>query len=277
MTKKAKTRFRIIITLIAFTIGAIIMLIPFISMVFTSLKTDEEVLQKPLQIVPPTLEQYKLVLEEMSLSTYYFNSAVVVSSIVLFTLIISSMAGYAFAKYRFPGRDVLFILLLSTVMIPFQIIMFPLYIVLKFLGGIDTRWGLMVPHLGSAFGTFLMRQYIQSIPDELLDSARLDGSSEFGLYWRIILPLCKPALAVLVIFIFFWAWNDFLWPLLVVQSASKRTVALLVEASPYYSLDHGCYWGPIMVLALFMVAPVLAVFIFFQKYVIKGVVLSGFK
>ena len=276
---RSSINFRKVILTILVIAMTIIVLIPFINMLSTSFKTDRDILQKPLQIIPHPiiLKHYRQVLREMPVGTYYFNSILVVSSIVVITLLVSSMAGYAFGKYIFPGRTLLFILLLSTIMIPFQVTMFPLFLVLRSLKGIDTRWGLMIPHLGSAFGTFLIRQYVQSIPDELLESARMDGASEFMVYRRIILPLCRPAMAVLTIFFFYSAWNDFLWPLIVIESASKRTVALLIETSGYFSITTETYWGPVVVLCIFMVAPIPVVFAFFQKYIVSGMTLTGFK
>ena len=149
---------------------------------------------------PFTWEHYTRVFDEIPLVTYYLNSAVVTIIVIITTLILSSMAGFAFGKYSFPGKEIFFVLLLSTLIVPFQTMMIPLYIEMKLLGLIDTRWALVIPHIASAFGTFLFRQYVQTVPEDLLNSARIDGCSEFRIYWNIVMPLCKPALAVLAIF-----------------------------------------------------------------------------
>ena len=259
--------------------GALIMLIPFIWMFVTSFKTLPDITTHRLSFIPHpfTLENYSRVLEEIPLRIYYLNSALVTSISVTTTLIFSSMAGFAFGKYSFPGKEFFFFLLLSTLIVPFQVTIIPLYVEIAWFGGIDTRWALVIPNIASAFGTFLLRQYSQSIPDELLDSARIDGCSEFRIYWSIAMPLCKPALIVLAIFGFFWAWNDFLWPLVAINSPEKRTVALSITASGYLPRTTGNLWGPLMVLCFFVMLPTIVFFILLQRHIVTGVTLTGIK
>lgn len=268
--------------IVAITVGLIlsfIWLVPFISMIATSFKTPPDITAHPVSLIPHpfTWEHYTRVFDEVPLVLYYMNSALVTVVVIITTLLLSSMAGFAFGKYSFPGKEIFFIFLLSTLIVPFQTYMIPLYLLMKHLRGIDTRWSLVIPHIASAFGTFLIRQYVQTVPDELLDSARIDGCSEFRIYWNIVMPLCKPALIVLAIFGFYWAWNDFLWPLIIINSASKRTVALSIVTSGYLGITTNIAWGPLMVLSFFIMLPTIVYFVFLQKYIVRGITLTGIK
>ena len=267
-----------IITAIAFVLS-FIMLVPFMWMVITFFKTPPDITSHPLSIIPRpfTWENFTRVFEEIPLSLYYMNSALVTVIVITTTLLFSSMAGFAFGKYSFPGKEIFFVFLLSTLIVPFQTMMIPLYLEMKWLNGIDTRWALVIPHIASAFGTFLIRQYVQTVPDELLDSARIDGCSEFRIYWNIVMPLCKPALIVLAIFGFYWAWNDFLWPIIIINSAEKRTVVLSIVTSGYLGITSDVDWGPLMVLSFFVMLPTIIFFVLLQKYIVKGIALTGIK
>ncbi|MCD6082963.1 carbohydrate ABC transporter permease [Candidatus Aerophobetes bacterium] len=267
-----------IITAIAFVLS-FIMLVPFMWMIVTFFKTPPDITSHPLSIIPRpfTWENFTRVFEEVPLSLYYMNSALVTIIVITTTLLFSSMAGFAFGKYSFPGKEIFFVFLLSTLIVPFQTMMIPLYLEMKWLNGIDTRWALVIPHIASAFGTFLIRQYVQTVPDELLDSARIDGCSEFRIYWNIVMPLCKPALIVLAIFGFYWAWNDFLWPIIIINSAEKRTVVLSIVTSGYLGITSDVDWGPLMVLSFFVMLPTIIFFVLLQKYIVKGIALTGIK
>jgi len=267
-----------IITAIAFVLS-FIMLVPFMWMVITFFKTPPDITSHPLSFIPRpfTWENFARVFEEIPLSLYYMNSALVTIIVITTTLLFSSMAGFAFGKYSFPGKEIFFVFLLSTLIVPFQTMMIPLYLEMKWLNGIDTRWALVIPHIASAFGTFLIRQYVQTVPDELLDSARIDGCSEFRIYWNIVMPLCKPALIVLAIFGFYWAWNDFLWPIIIINSAEKRTVVLSIVTSGYLGITSDVDWGPLMVLSFFVMLPTIIFFVLLQKYIVKGIALTGIK
>ncbi|MQY58119.1 MAG: ABC transporter permease subunit [Clostridia bacterium] len=281
--KERKLSGKIIIFLVSIG-AALIMLVPFIWMFVTSFKTPPDITAHRLSLIPRpfTWENYTRVFDEIPLGTYYLNSALVTGVIIMTALVFSSMAGFAFAKYSFPGREFFFILILSTFIVPFQVTIIPLYLEMKWFGLIDTRLSLVIPHIASAFGTFLIRQYLQSVPDELLDSARIDGCSEFRIYWNIVMPLCKPVLAVLAVFNFFWGWNDFLWPLIVINSAEKRTVVLSITTSNYLpqtagAAGGGTEWGPLMVLSFFVMLPTIIFFVFLQRHIVKGITLTGIK
>jgi ABC-type glycerol-3-phosphate transport system permease component len=256
-----------------------IMLVPFFWMGITSFKTPPDINLNRLSVIPRpfTWEHYTRVFDEIPLITYYINSSIVTVVVIITTLLLSSMAGFAFGKYSFPGKEIFFVFLLSTLIVPFQTMMIPLYLEMKWLGWIDTRWGLVIPHIASAFGTFLIRQYVQTVPEDLLNSARIDGCSEFRIYWNIVMPLCKPALAVIAIFGFYWAWNDFLWPLIIINSAEKRTVVLSIATSGYLGITTDVDWGPLMVLSFFVMLPTIVFFILLQRYIVEGITLSGIK
>lgn len=267
-----------IIAIVAIVL-AFMMLVPFIWMIATSFKTPPDIIAHPISLIPRpfTWENFIQVFEEIPLVLYYMNSILVSTTVIITTLLFSSMAGFAFGKYSFPGKEFFFIILLSTLIIPFQSYMIPLYLEMKALNGIDTRWALIIPHIASAFGTFLIRQYVQTVPDELLDAARIDGCSEFRIYWNIVMPLCKSALVVLAVFILYWSWNAFLWPLIIINSAAKRTVVLSIVTSGYLGITSNVQWGPLMVLSFFVMLPTIIYFTFSQKYIVKGITLTGIK
>jgi ABC-type glycerol-3-phosphate transport system permease component len=186
------------------------------------------------------------------------------------------MAGYAFGRLRFPGRDKIFLFYLATLMVPFAVIMIPLYVQMQYLGWIDTLWPLIIPSIFTPWGTFLMRQFMVSLPRELEDAARVDGASFFTVYWQIILPLTKPALATLGIFTFLGSWNNFLWPLIVISSLNLKTIPLgLVAFQERQAMKTP--WELIMAAATFSILPILVVFVFGQKYYVRGIVTSGIK
>jgi multiple sugar transport system permease protein len=182
--------------------------------------------------------------------------------------------GYTLAKLRFPGKGFIFVLILSTLMVPTEMLIIPWYVMSTEYGWSNTYWGLLFPGLISAFGVFLMRQFFQTLPTDLLDAGRIDGLSEFGVFWRIAFPLVRPALAALGIFTFLGNWNAFLWPLIVVQTADMRTIPVGVAL---FSSEAGTAWNLIMAASSLAVLPVLLVFLFFQRQIIEGVVLTGVK
>lgn len=258
-------------------IGGLIMLMPFIWMISTSLKETGAVFIYPPQWIPNpiTLGAYIKAWTFLPLSTAYLNSFKITLSVVGGTLLTSSMAAFAFSKLEFYGRKLIFISLLATMMIPMQVTLIPMFILFKNIGWIDTHWPLIVPRvLTNAFGVFLLRQFFMTIPDELLDAARLDGCSLWRIYWKIILPLSVPALAALSIFTFMSVWNDFLTPLIYLDSMEKFTVPLIVSAT------QGLYyndWTLMMAVGCSAVIPVLIVYLFAQRYFIQGITLTGLK
>ncbi len=253
------------------------MLVPFLWMVSTSLKPEAEVFTWPPRLVvwPPRWENYSEAWRIAPFGRYFLNTSVVALSVTAVSLALNSMAAYAFARLRFPGRDLLFLLLLATMMIPFQVTMIPTFLVLKQLGWLDSYLGLTVPGFAGAFGIFMLRQFMLSVPEELLDAGRIDGCSEFRVYARIVLPLCKPALATLGVFTFMGAWNDFILPLMVVKSDSMRTLTLAVAAlsSGLYVMDFPL----MMAAATFVILPVLVAFLAAQQFFTRSIVLGGLK
>ncbi len=255
----------------------IVMAGPFLWMVSTAFKPGPETIAYPPTWIPnqPTLQNFPEALSYAPFARFFLNSIIQGTSVTLSVLFFSSLTGYAFAKFNFKGRDILFILILSTMMIPFQVTMIPLYFMMKYLNLIDNLAALIIPGLISAFGIFLMRQFIQTIPTDLIDAARIDGCPEFGIYWRIILPLCKPPLATLSIFTFMANWDSFMWPLVVIDTLSKRTVPLGLAL---YSNQFGITKTNLLMAATLVCSlPVIILFVSMQKYFIKGITLTGLK
>ncbi len=255
----------------------VIMLTPFAWMVSTSFKPVAEVFKWPPDWIPdaPTLQNYPQVMREVPFLTFFKNSFIVASVVVVACLFTSSLAGYAFAKFNFKGRDTIFIIILATMMIPFPVLIIPLYMLMDKFHLIDTYGALIIPSLVSAYGIFLMRQFIRTIPDELIDAGRIDGCSEFGIYWRIVLPACRPALATLGVLLFIWNWDSFLWPVIVINKMSMRTIPL--GLATFMWEYGGPRWNLIMTGTVIATIPVLIVFILGQKQIISGMVLSGMK
>jgi ABC-type glycerol-3-phosphate transport system permease component len=208
--------------------GAIIMIFPFLWMIDASLMTTGEIQARPPAWLPANLQfnNFPELLDNLPFGRFYLNSIFTTFASVIGVLLTSSLAGFAFAKYRFPGRELLFYMILATLMIPFFVTLIPVFYIVRQLHWYDNYAGLIMPGITSAYGIFLMRQFIYGIPDELIDAARIDGASEPLIYWRIVLPLTKPALATLGTFVFIGSWNSFLWPLLVVDSRDMYTVSL---------------------------------------------------
>jgi multiple sugar transport system permease protein len=219
---------------------------------------------------------------------WFLNSAFVASSITALQLLFNALAAYVFAKRRFPGRDAIFLLFLATMMVPPQVTLIPNYLILKHvplfggndlfgLGGsgmLDSYYGLILPNAASAFGIFLLRQYMQSIPDELLDAARIDGASEWKIFRRIVLPLCRPALAAMAIFTFTYAWEDFLWPLIIISSPDHTTAPLGLAL---FVVKNRTAWDVLMAGSVIATLPMVVVFMIFQRNFIRGISLAGLK
>ena len=257
--------------------GGFLMLVPFLWMLSTSLKTTVQSMAFPPEWWPQPFvwENYIHIYQYMPFFTFLFNSTKIVFFVLIGQLATCSMAGYAFAKLRFPGRKVLFLILLSTMMIPTQVTLIPVFIIMKYLGWINTHYALIVPaFFGSVFGTFLLRQFFLGVPNDLEDAARIDGCSPFGIYWRIMLPLAKPSLATLAIFTFMSTWNDFMRPLIYLSDMDKMTlpVGLALLA------NHQDIRIPlIMAGAMLSLLPILILYIFGQKYFVRGIAMTGMK
>ncbi len=269
---------RQIITLTLLAIGAVIMLIPFIWMIVASLMQPNEIIARPLSFIPknPSLDAYRGLRDAIPIYRMYANSMIVTFFITIGILLTSSTAGYGFAKFRFPGRDALFLIVLATMMIPFFVVLIPIFWMIGQWGWINSYQGLIVPHIATAFGIFLMRQYMLSLPDEVLDAARVDGASEFEIYWRIVLPLCTPALGALTILAFVYQWNAFLWPLVVARSDDMWTVPVGLNALRTYASSAQVV-NMQMAGATMGVVPLLIVFLALQRYFVRGIALTGVK
>lgn len=252
------------------------MILPFLWMVSTSFKTPAEIFDLPPKWIPetPTINNYRELFGSIKFGRPFMNTIIVASSITLLSLLISSMAGYAFAKFRFKGRDRLFFLILATLMVPGQMTMIPVFLMLRQLGLLNTYTGLILPGVASAFNIFFMRQFIMTIPDELIEAAKMDGAKEGFIYFWIILPLAKPALTTIAIFTFTGSWNSFLWPLIIAQDERMYTlpVAISVLAGQY-----GENLGVQMAGSCVVITPILVFFLFMQRYFIKGIALTGLK
>jgi multiple sugar transport system permease protein len=258
--------------------GLLFTLVPFVYVILTSLKPPSEIIRVPPSFLPQqwTFQNYERIFTDpkVPLARFYGNSLFVAVSRVLLTLFTSSLAGYVFAKYRFAGKTAMFGFVLMQLMIPFQMVMIPSYLILVRLGLVDTLWGLVIPSMVDAFGIFLMRQFIEQVPGELLDAGRIDGASELGIYWRIVLPQLGAPLATLGIFTFMATWNDYLWPLIVITTHENRTLPLLLT---WYSTQHGSRPGLTMAASVLVLLPVLLAYIFFQRWIIGSVTQTGFK
>ncbi len=257
--------------------GLFVFCIPLYYMVSTSFKSEPEVFAIPIHWLPETFSpsNYPEAFEVAPFAQYFYNSLVVAITVVLATLFFSALAGYGFAKFSFPGRRISFLFVLSTMMIPFQVLLIPLYVVVYKFGWTNSYAGLIIPGAISAFGVFLMHQACLTLPDELLDAARIDGAGEIGIFWRIVLPLLKPALATLAILTFLGSWNNFLWPLIVVTKDELFT--LPVGMTVFQQPLRAPYWTYIMAVSTVATLPVMIVFIALQRYFIEGVVISGLK
>lgn len=257
-------------------VGGALILLPFVWMVATSFKTEGEIFSAPYRLFSPhpTGQAYVDVWRRIPFGRFFFNSVVFAGSVTLISLFFDSLAAYAFARLRFPGRDVLFWVVLAVLMVPFQITLIPLFLNVFHLGWLDTYQGLIVPRATNAFGIFLLRQFFISLPPELDDAARVDGASEFRIYAQIILPLSGPALATLAVFHFMYNWNDFLWPLIITSSPDMRTVpAGLTLFMGTHVIEH-----PILMAgATISLLPLAIAFLFLQRYFVRGVAMTGLK
>lgn len=260
------------------TLGAFFMLLPFAWMIVSSFMSAAEIMARPLRWLPAELQfhNYEALAKAIPIGNMYANSLVVTVSITLGVLLTSSLAGYGFAKFRFPGRDVLFVLVLATMMIPFFVVLIPIFFLVRQLGWMDNYLGLIVPNVVTAFGIFLMRQYMLSLPDELLDAARIDGASELAIYWRIALPLAGPALGALAILAFVYHWNSFLWPLVVIRSRDLATIPIGLNSLRVYASSPEVI-NLQMAGAALAIIPVVAVFAVLQRHFVRGIALTGIK
>jgi multiple sugar transport system permease protein len=257
-------------------LGAVVFVIPFLWMVLTSLKTLGESTQVPPVIFPAVLQwsNYSEVLATLPFLQFYANTLLMTAGRTVGQLLFCSLAAYAFARIEFPGRNTLFVLALSALMIPTYLLLLPQYLIMKDLGWLNSLQALIVPGLFSAFGTFLLRQFFMTIPKELDEAARIDGANHFQIYWQLILPLARPALIALSIFVILWSWNDLMWPLVVNDSLEKLTLSVGLAS---LQGEHSTNFPVLMAGAVLAVWPMLVIFICLQRYFVEGIAITGLK
>jgi multiple sugar transport system permease protein len=262
----------IVWTLLA--LGGIVMIMPFVFMISTSLKTQNQIYDLRLIPVSPTLQNYVYLFRESLFLQWFVNSFIVSTLTTLSVLFFDSLIGYVLCKYDFRGRWFVFIAILSTLMIPTEMLVIPWYIMCVAFGWLDTYWSIMFPGLMTGFGVFLMKQFFETVPDDLIAAARIDGLSEFRIWWEIALPLVMPAVSALAIFTFLGNWTAFLWPLIVTSDPDLYTVPVGLAS---FAGEFTTRWEMIMTGASVATIPTLVVFILFQKFIVRGVMLSGLK
>jgi len=257
-------------------IWLLISVIPFVWMVSTSFKGPGEIFVFPPRWIPrnPTFDNYINLFQNMNFGRPFLNSVIVSLSTTFLSVLVATMAGYGFAKFHFKNKNLLFLFILGTIMVPGQITMIPVFLLLSQLNLLNTYLGLILPAIANAFNIFFMRQYIMGIPDELIEAAKMDGAHEGWIFFRIILPLARPAMAAITIFTFTGSWNNFLWPLILATDESMYTLPVAI------SVLQGQYSGEIamqMAGSVIVILPLIIVFLFTQQYFIKGITFTGMK
>ena len=255
-------------------IGGVIMVTPLLFMLSTSLKDASQVYD--LRVIPasPVLDNYWEILGDGRFARWFINSMVVAIIVTISNVFFDSLVGYTLAKFRFRGRYIVFIAILSTLMIPTEMLVLPWYLMASQLGWLDSYWGIMFPGMMTAFGTFLMKQFFEGVPDDFLEAARIDGLNEFTIWWKIALPLVTPALSALAIFTFLGNWTAFFWPLIVTTSADLYTLPVGLSS---FAVEQSVQWEKIMTGASIATLPTLTIFLFLQRYIVRGVMLAGLK
>ena len=261
---------------VVLVLGALVTLTPLLWMVSASFMSPGESNSFPPRLLPqvPTLQNYVDLFTRLNLARYLLNSTLVAVSATLISLVINSMAGYAFAKLRFAGRERVFHILLAALVIPGQVGMLPLFLLLKAMGLVNTMAGVVVPFMAGIFGIFMVRQYAMSIPEDLLDAARVDGAGEYRIFWTIVIPVIQPILVTLAVFTFLSAWNDFMWPLIVLSDDAKYTLPVALAS---LSGEHVQDTGLMMAGSVLTVLPVVVLFIVLQRAYIRGVMMGSVK
>jgi multiple sugar transport system permease protein len=260
------------------TLLAVLMSTPFAWQILTAFKKPSEVISFPITWLPSSLylENFSLAVQHLDWARGYMNTAIYAGVSTTGCVLFSMLAGFSFAKYDFPGKEIFFVLVLATLMLPFQIQMIPLYFITVKLGIFDTYVGLILPRLAATFGTFLARQYMSSIPDDFIDSARIDGCGELRIFLTIMFPMAIPLAGTIAIFEFMSNWNDFLWPLIVTNSPSLQVLSVALLGFTIPGTEQTLY-GPLMAASLFVIVPVIVVFVLMQKRVIESITMTGLK
>ena len=255
-------------------IGGLIMVTPLAFMFSTSFKTAGQVYDLKLIPAAPTLANYIAILADGRFMRWFFNSMFVAVMVTLSNVFFDSLVGYTLAKFEFRGRYFIFLAILSTLMIPTEMLVIPWYLMSANLGWLDSYWGIMFPGMMTAFGTFLMKQFFEGVPNDFLEAARVDGLNEFQIFWKVAMPLVTPALSALAIFTFLGNWTAFFWPLIV--TTSKELYTLPVGLSSF-AVEQSIQWEMIMTGAAIATLPTLIVFLVLQRYIVRGVMLAGLK
>ena len=255
-------------------IGGLIMVTPLAFMFSTSLKTAGQVYDLKLIPSAPTLANYITILADGRFIRWFFNSMFVAVVVTLSNVFFDSLVGYTLAKFEFRGRYFIFLAILSTLMIPTEMLVIPWYLMSSQLGWLDSYWGIMFPGMMTAFGTFLMKQFFEGVPNDFLEAARVDGLNEFQIWWKVAMPLVTPALSALAIFTFLGNWTAFFWPLIVTTSRELYTLPVGLSS---FAVEQSIQWEMIMTGAAIATLPTLIVFIILQRYIVRGVMLAGLK
>ena len=255
-------------------LGGVVMVMPIVFMLSTSFKWPHEIYN--LLIIPddPTIENYTYVLEDGRFYKWFINSLIVATITTISAVIFDSLVGYTLCKFRFRGRMIVFVAILSTLMIPTEMLVIPWYLMARDFGWLNSYWGIMFPGVITAFGTFLMKQFFESVPDDFLEAARIDGLNEFQIWWTVAMPLVTPAISALAIFVFLGNWTAFIWPLIVTNDPALYTIPVGLTT---FSVEQNVEWELIMTGAALATIPTLIVFLVFQRYIIRGVVMTGLK
>ncbi len=271
---KTKISSFIQIRVILLAVIGIFMLFPFVWMLATSFKQGADVYNLSIFPQNPSLANYKRLLSRSIFPWWFMNSIIVGFSVTASVLFFDSLVGFALSKYNFRGKKVVFLMILSTMMIPTEMLVIPWYLMANNLHWVDTYWGVMFPGMMSGFGTFLMRQFFMGIPDDLLDAGRIDGLNEFRIWWKIGMPLVRPALSALAIFSFIGNWNAFMWPLIV---SNKVKMFTLPVGLSFFNGEFQSQWEMVMTGASVATIPVFIIFLLFQRQIIQGIALTGVK
>jgi len=287
---KREARLPLLLTYIFLIIGAIVMVMPFVWMVSTSVKPDREIFGDTIRWIPTELDlqNYTDAFEQTNMPRLFVNTVAVTAVAVASQVLLGSMAGYAFARLHFRGKMLIFFALLTTMMVPFEVLIIPVFLLIKFFplaggndilgqggsGLINTLGGVMFPNFVSVFGVFLFRQFYLNFPKEIEEAAIVDGCSRVGVYWRILIPNSKPVMGTMALFAFLWSWNDFLWPLVVVKKDSLKTIQLGLSV---FDQEQGTAWAELMAASVMAVVPVILLYIFLQRFLVSGGLTSGLK
>lgn len=278
LTKSYKTKLRIqhsVLFAVLLVIG-LTMLVPFFWTLSSSLKYDREIFEYPIKWIPEVLRwsNYEEVWTRVNFLTYYLNTIKLSLIVTIGQVVTCSLAAYSFAKMDYPGRDKIFLCYLATMMVPWHAIMIPQFIIIKNLGFYDSHWSIILMNLFSAFGVFLLRQFMLGIPMELSEAARIDGCGELKIYSQIILPMCKPGLATLVVFTFNFMWNDYMGPMIYLNTDKLKTIQIGLAA---FRTEYGAEYGLIMAGTVCSLLPMVLIYCVAQKYLIEGIAFSGLK